>query len=247
MLPLASACLLVFAKRPEPGRVKTRLTALLTPDEAATLYEAFLRDALSAYAGLAREEGGPHVRVHFAPEPGFVHKEPGARAEPFADFVPAGVQAHLQRGDGLGQRMHHAFLDAFAAGYERVAIVGTDHPTLPLDFVRMAFELLREPRRVVLGPSEDGGYYLMGLNECYADLFDMDYSHAAVFDDTLQAVSYTAAEPVVLPPWYDVDTPADLARLAADLRAEQDPIAKALTRRTNETLARLVRLYPALG
>ena len=238
MPPLASACLLVFAKRPEPGRVKTRLTALLTPDEAAALYEAFLRDALGAYADLSREDGGPEVRVHFAPEPD---------AAPDDSLVPAGVAVHAQRGDGLGQRMHHAFLDAFAAGYERVVVVGTDHPTLPLDFVQVAFDMLREPRRVVLGPSEDGGYYLMGLNELYAGLFDMAYSHASVFADTLEAASRTPAEPIVLPPWYDVDTPADLARLVADLQDRSDPAAKALTRRTNEVLARLVRAYPALG
>ena len=237
MPPLDAACLLVFAKRPEPGRVKTRLTALLSPGEAAALYEAFLLDALDAYAQMGRTDG-VDVRVHVAPRPG----DPDG----FTDLVPRGVAAHRQRGDGLGQRMHHAFLDAFAAGYERVAVVGTDHPTLPVDFVRMACELLRTPRRVVLGPSEDGGYYLMGLNELYAELFDMDYSHSGVFDDTLAAAARTPAEPVVLPPWYDVDTPGDLARLAADLR-EQPPDAKALTRRTNEALARLVRAYPALG
>jgi glycosyltransferase A (GT-A) superfamily protein (DUF2064 family) len=184
------------------------------------------------------------VRVCFAPEP-------GAAAEDFADLVPGGASVHLQRGDGLGARMHHAFLDAFAAGYERVAVIGTDHPTLPLDFVALTFEMLKTPRRIVIGPSEDGGYYLMGLNEVYADLFDMDYSHAAVFDDTLRVAAATSAETVVLPPWYDVDTPGDLRRLAADLREQaasmQAAGAKALTRKTNEALARLVQAHPSLG
>ena len=245
MPPLSSACLLVFAKRPRPGRVKTRLTALLTPEEAAGLYSAFLQDALAAYVGMGRREERVSVRVCFAPEP-------GAAAGDFAGLVPGDAAVHLQRGDGLGARMHHAFLDAFAAGYERVAVVGTDHPTLPLDFVALTFEMLRTPRRIVLGPSEDGGYYLMGLNEVYADLFDMAYSHGSVFDDTLAAAAATPAETVVLPPWYDVDTPADLRRLVADLRSEQDapsqdPDAKALTRKTNEALARLVQAYPSLG
>ena len=167
----------MFAKVPEPGRVKTRLCPPLSPEQAAALYDAFLRDALDRYAALGAAAGGPAVRLYLG----------GAAREP-ADLVPDGVSVHPQRGDGLGERMLRAFVETFAAGHGRAVVVGTDHPTLPDSFFGLAFEALGDPMTAVLGPSDDGGYYLLGLNEVTADLFDMDYSHASVFDDTMERV-----------------------------------------------------------
>ncbi|MEL6771701.1 MAG: TIGR04282 family arsenosugar biosynthesis glycosyltransferase [Bacteroidota bacterium] len=204
------SALLVFAKRPEPGRVKTRLTALLTPEEAADLYAAMLRDALGAYAAL-----GCAVRLYLAPD-----EQGNAPALPDG-WVPGGVTVHAQHGDGLGQRMLHAFVDGFRAGHERLVVIGTDHPTLPLAYVEMTFELLREePLRVVLGPTHDGGYYLLGQNDLFPRLFtDMTYSHDGVFEETLRRAAEVTAEPVVLPTWYDVDTPAELQQLCREMDA----------------------------
>lgn len=220
--------LLVFAKAPEPGRVKTRLCPPLAPDEAATLSEAFLWDALDRYAAWAARTGAA-VRLHLAG---------GALDGP----TPPGVSVHRQRGAGLGERMLRAFVGAFAAGHDRAAVVGTDHPTLPLDFLALALGALRQPLTAVLGPSNDGGYYLLGLNEVAPDLFDMDYSHPAVFDDTLARAAEAGLAPVVLPEHYDVDEAADLARLRDEWQAGTDVGAR--TARVLQTLTDRGRLGP---
>ena len=220
------AALLVFAKLPEPGAVKTRLTTLLTHAEAAALSEAFLRDSLDAYGALPAD-----VRLYVDAPPETVP----------SGLAPAGVSLHAQRGDDLGARMLNASVEAFVAGYERVVIIGADHPTLPTAFVRLAFEELAAPLRVVLGPSEDGGYYLIGMNEVYPTLFEgMTYGHGAVLAETLARAQAVAAVSV-LPPWYDVDTPEALRRLSAELgRAGGAP------ERTREVVARLRLNHPSL-
>ncbi len=235
--PGSGEALIVFAKRPEAGAVKTRLTPLLTPGEAAELYEAFLRDSLDAYARL-----GADVRLYLT----------GAGTLPGA-WVPGTVSVHEQAGDGLGARMLRALVETFVAGYERALVIGTDHPTLPLAFVERGFEELRLPLSVVLGPSDDGGYYLIGMNEVYPALFDgMRYSHDGVFAQTLARAEATGAAVSVLPPWYDVDTPAALRRLASDVTASDGAAsdgaaeAAAAPRRTREVLAGLCRKYAEL-
>lgn len=194
------AALIVFAKVPRPGEVKTRLTPILTPAEAAQLYEAFLRDALALYADLS-----VHVRLYLAP--------------PLPDDFPTEeVDVVLeQEGEGLGERMKNAFRDTLD-DYERASIVGTDHPTLPLSFIRQSFSVLQTERSVCIGPSQDGGFYLLGMNAFYPQLFDgMSYSHDGVFTDTLARVGTTDARLTVLPRWYDVDTPAALEQMIADV------------------------------
>ena len=205
--PAPPPALIVFAKVPEPGRVKTRLCPPLTPEAAADLYDAFLRDALDRYAALGAAPGGPAVRLYL-----------GGAARVPDGLVPDGVTVHPQRGDGLGERMLHAFVETFAAGHGRAVVVGTDHPTLPDAYFGLAFDALDDPLTAVLGPSDDGGYYLLGLNEVTADLFDMAYSHGSVFDDTLERVMEHDLTPVVLPAHYDVDDGAALDRLVAEWR-----------------------------
>jgi len=198
-----NAVLLVFAKVPRPGHVKTRLTPVLTPEEAARLYRAFLRDAIAVYADLPVD-----VRLYLAP--------PFSEDEVHA--VPASISVHEQHGDGLGPRMAQAFREALNDGYDRAAVVGTDHPTLPPAFVQQSFASLEEEGTVCIGPSEDGGFYLLGMNTFFPQLFDgMIYSHAEVFSDTLARIGTTDAQLTVLPQWYDVDTPAALQRLVQEL------------------------------
>ena len=216
--------LLVFARVPEPGAVKTRLIPRLGPDGAARLYAAMLGDALDAYAAL-----GVSVRLYLAPGAG-----EDAPALPPA-LVPPGATVHAQRGDTLGDRMRNAFLDAFAAGAHRAVVIGTDHPTLPSEFVGLAFAHLDAPRAVTIGPADDGGYYLLGMRDFAPALFaGMTYSHPGVFADTLARAAADDREATVLPPWYDVDDPASLGRLRADLAADA-----ALAPRTRAALAAL--------
>lgn len=218
--------LIVFAKPPAPGRVKTRLTTALSDEEAARLYAAFLGDAVDGYADLAAD-----VRLYWS------------RAPDDSDAsLPAGsaLSEHVQQGDGLGARMRRAFRETLDAGAERAVIVGTDHPTLPAAFVERAFAALDEPERICIGPSDDGGYYLLGMNAFYPQLFaDMTYSRGDVFEETLERTRRTSADLTVLPSWYDVDTPADLRRLAHDLDA--DPSIRApRTRRTVKALRKQI-------
>jgi rSAM/selenodomain-associated transferase 1 len=227
------AALLVFAKVPAAGAVKTRLVPPLTAEEAAALYEAFLADALAGYAAPDAFGEPVAVRLYLAGE---------APAPP--GLVPPRVRVHRQRGDGLGARMQRAFAEAFVAGYGRVVVVGTDHPTLPRGCLAEAFGALHTPRTVALGPSDDGGYYALGLNDRAfgeAGLFAMRYSHGAVFDETHRRARAAGARVVLLPPWYDVDDADGLRRLAAEVRR-----GGAVPPKTAARLAALLDVYPAL-
>jgi hypothetical protein len=218
-----SDALIVFAKCPEPGRVKTRLTPVLTPGEAARLYAAFLQDALARY----RRLDGVDVRLYLGAPP----------SEDCAALLPAGLEWHEQEGDGLGPRMRSAFQETRTAGYDRAVLIGTDHPTLPMAFVRQAFEALRAPRSICIGPSADGGFYLLGMHGAYPVCFeDMTYSHPRVFEDTLARIGQTNAQLTVLPRWYDVDTPDDLARLVGALEDEDASAPLPNTRQVVEAL-----------
>jgi len=108
--------------------------------------------------------------------------------------------------------------DTLRAGYDRALLLGTDHPTLPVPFLKQADHALETPEALCLGPTEDGGFYLVGMSAYYPQLFeDMSYSHPQVFSDTLARADRTNARLTILPPWYDVDTPSDLTRMLADL------------------------------
>lgn len=196
--------LIVFARSPRAGHVKSRLTTLITPQEAADLYRAFLMDSLQQYASLniavrlyMSDEGAPHVPVF-------------------------GATLKRQHGDDLGQRMQHAFQETAKAGYKQIIIIGSDHPTLPLVFLQRAFEALSEAPTICIGPTEDGGYYLLGMNPLIHGLFDgIVYSRPDVFSLTRTRAYQTGANIIELPKWYDVDTPADLRRLT---REESVPV-----------------------
>lgn len=220
---MSTDALIVFAKPPTPGRVKTRLTPTLSDEAAAELYAAFLKDALLQYVPLPAD-----IRLYL-----------GARAPTVEAWTREQTDAdiHYQHGPALGSRMARAFVESFAAGYERVVIIGTDHPTLPTPFIEQAFERLDTPRAVTLGPSTDGGYYLLGMNDYFPELFhEMTYSHGEVFNETLARAHQAGAQLTVLPPWYDVDEPADLQRLTEDL-ADRSPSVAPHTRAQLEALS----------
>lgn len=198
------AALLVFAKVPRPGSVKTRLTPLLGPGEAARLYTAFLRDTLRQ----SRRLSGVDVRLYLAPP----------LPNGGVDGLPTDVSLHEQEGDELRTRMKRAFEETLREGYDQVVVTGTDHPTLPLSFLQEAFRSLEDSESLCLGPTKDGGFYLVGMSAFYPQLFDdMSYSHSQVFADTLSRAERTDAQITVLPQWYDVDTPEDLDRMLTDL------------------------------
>ena len=227
----ASSALIVFAKAPKPGRVKTRLTELLTREEAARLYEAFLRDSFAAYASLA-EHQEVALRLY--------HADPDWPVQ----LTPGRASLHRQRDGGLDERMAAAFRETFATGASHAVIVGTDFPTLPRAFLRKAFEVLKGASEAIcIGPTTDGGFYSLGVGGHYPQLFDdMSYSHAEVFAHTLSRAAAEEAVPVVLPEWYDVDRPDDLRRLAAELAGD----GAACAPQTRRQMRSLLEKYPSL-
>lgn len=202
--PAAGRLLLVFVKAPRPGQVKTRLAAALGAQAAADLYRRMAEGVLARTAPRA----GEYERlVCFAPA--------DARAEIEA-WLPAEALA-AQQGEDLGARMEAAFATAFAGGARLVAVVGSDVPRLAQEHVRAAWSAL-ESHDVALGPTPDGGYYLLGLREPRPSLFrDVPWGTGDVQDVTLERARAGGLSVCLLPSLRDVDTEEDLAAEAAFL------------------------------
>ncbi len=200
---VADRALVVMAKVPRPGRVKTRMGL---PGEMASRVYAELLEAVLVRADRAHDQVGFErvLAVALSPE--------DAKADAEA-LAPEGWRVVLQRGADLGERIQAAAADAGAA---RTVIVGSDAPTLPEDRIPGAFEALTRAR-AVFGPTEDGGYYLVGLRGPEPRLFDgIPWSTDAVMARTRAAARAAGIELVELSPWYDVDRLEDLQRAAAD-------------------------------
>lgn len=193
--------LIVMAKRPSPGQTKTRLTPPLTPQQAADLYECFLRDVLDIVRRV------PHITPFIAASP--PNSQPYfAQLAPDFGFVP-------QIGQNLSERLHFVMVQLLQAGFEQVAAINSDSPTLPAAYLRRAFTLLADPAvDVVLGPCEDGGYYLIGWKRPNPHLIlNVPMSTSRVLQDSLAIAAQEGLRVALLPEWYDVDETADLARL----------------------------------
>jgi rSAM/selenodomain-associated transferase 1 len=201
--------LAVMAKMPLPGEVKTRLCPPLTPAGAATLARCFLLDRLDQ----AREVAECEALVAFAPE---------ERAAEMRDLVPAGIRLVPQEGADLGMRMHRLLSGLLAEGYAGAIAVGTDSPTLPTAYLRGACAAIRDAAvDLVVGPAEDGGYYLIGLRAPAPGLFaDMPWSTETVMAETLARARRLGLRHALLPRWFDVDRSEDLARLRAPAHPE---------------------------
>jgi uncharacterized protein len=195
--------LLLFTKPAREGRVKTRLIGDLTAAEAAGLHAAFLEDLLGRL-----REGDFELRLAWALDPG--------------EEIPAGpVPGMRQEGSDLGERLYRA-LSTSEDGV--VMALGSDHPTLELELVERAFERVEAGADVVLGPAEDGGYYLIALRAAavHPRLFeDIAWSTERVLPATLERCRELGLAVELLPMASDVDTPDDLRRLAARM-AEDD-------------------------
>ncbi len=198
--------MIIFAKAPLPGQVKTRLCPPLTPDEAATLHGTFVLDILER-----SKDAQKRARVAFdrylwcSPSADHVYfKILGARH---------GVGLSTQTGDDLGTRMLGAFETLFGRGYRRVVMVGTDIPTLPPRLLNEAVERLAEDE-VVLGPALDGGYYLIGLARVVPELFrDVPWSTPDVLPATRKIAAGLHLRVALLAPLRDIDRLEDLQAL----------------------------------
>jgi len=206
----------VMVKAPRAGEVKTRLVPPLAGVEASSLAAAFARDTVDLVRRVARE-----VIVAYAPDDG--------RAALEAVLEDEGLMWHAQRGEDLGARIESAAAYAFEMRGGPVVIVGTDSPTLPPSFVESAFASLSSGESdVALGPTEDGGYYLVGLREIFKGLFrNVEWSTARVYGQTASNASRLGLRVLELPRWYDVDTSADLLRLRDELLSDGDARTRA--------------------
>lgn len=208
--------LLVIAKQPTPGQTKTRLAPPLTADAAAALYECFLADTLD----LVRRVPETDHLIAFLP----------AEARPYFAALAPDFELVLQEGVELGERLDHALTACLGRGYARAVIMNSDGPTLPATHLARAFAALRDGAEVVLGPSDDGGYYLIGVRQPTPRLLrQVRMSTPTVLADTLALAAEEGLQVELLPAWYDVDEAADLARLAHEL-AEAPPEVAPRTR-----------------
>lgn len=190
--------LIVVAKRPAPGKTKTRLSPPLTPEMASALYECFLRDTLDL---MQQVKDAQHI-IAYLDEPDYFK-----RLAPNFELIP-------QNGHDLGERLDNALTDCFSQGYGHVVIMDSDSPTLPSEYLNQAFSELAGGADVVLGPCGDGGYYLIGARNPIPRLLrEVQMSTPTVAKDTIAMSKEEGLNLAILPVWYDVDDGTSLTRL----------------------------------
>ena len=212
--------LILFIKYPEAGNVKTRLGAEVGFELAAELYRLFIQQTFELVQNCSAQKV-------------FVAFEPADREAEFSEFIPKQFAVFPQEGKNLGERMLNAFQYAFARGYKNVAILGSDSPTLPLKNIDEAFEKLSKSD-LVLGPSEDGGYYLIGLTHAHRGLFDkIEWSSSSVMQATIERAEKLRLQYKLLSVWYDIDTKKTLMRAAEE---EKNGMIRSLLEKHSESL-----------
>ena len=200
----------MFAKYWEPGQVKTRLATALGEQRAARVYQVFVETLIHRLAEVADRRA-----LAFTP---------ADREHEFRQVQATWDLQHQLNPGNLGARMKHFFETALRDGFHRVILIGSDSPDLPTDVLEQAFEQLRD-HDVVLGPSLDGGYYLIGAAGQVPQVFDgMPWSSPELWETTVARSTDQQCRFAVLPTWYDVDTLADLTLLNKKLaRRTGDP------------------------
>lgn len=186
--------LMIFVKNPEKGKVKTRLAKSVGDLEALLVYKKLLYYTVQVASGVPVSR-----QIWYS---SFID---------YKDSIDQGVfEKRLQEGDDLGARMKKAFARAFDEGFDRVLIIGSDCPGLTEEVILNAFNVL-DSHQVVIGPSEDGGYYLLGMRKFIPDLFvDVNWSTETVYEKTVETVKNLGLSYSTLPVLNDIDTAADL-------------------------------------
>jgi rSAM/selenodomain-associated transferase 1 len=214
-MSLTKNALIVVAKRPAPGKAKTRLSPPLTPELASALYECFLFDTLDQM----KQVSDVRHMIAYLDEPDYFQ-----RLAPDFELIP-------QQGHDLGERLDNALTACLARGYERVVIMDSDSPTLPPDYLAQSFEVLSDGADVVLGPCDDGGYYLIGVKQPTPRLLrEVHMSTPTVAAETMALARAENLNLITLPTWYDIDDVASLSRLLKEIET-QDQATAAHTRR----------------
>jgi rSAM/selenodomain-associated transferase 1 len=201
--------LVIFAKYPEPGSVKTRLSPEIIPAQAARLHRVMTDDVISLHA----DDPGHDTIVFFTPEDA---------GEKFNSWLGRKARLVPQEGDDLGARQLNAFRSALDEGYEKVVIIGSDCPCITRADIASAFAGL-DTADLVLGPSEDGGYYLIGARQAHPALFEgIEWGRPQVLEDTIKKADTAGLSIRLLDGRLDIDRYEDVKKLYALLKAEAD-------------------------
>lgn len=196
------SAVILFARDPVLGQVKTRLSSSFDDETILKLYICFVEDSLEKI----RQVGNADCFVGVSPEnhSGF-----------FNGTESSGMSLFVQQGKDLGDKMRQAFVDRFAEGYKKVVIIGSDSPSLPVSYIEKA---LASEKDLVLGPSTDGGYYLIAMAGRVSEVFGgVAWGTEKVLDETLKNINEANVSLELLPVWYDVDFPEDLKFLKTHL------------------------------
>jgi rSAM/selenodomain-associated transferase 1 len=201
--------IVIMAKVPSAGTVKTRLKPFLAPEQCAGLAASFLQDAESKSKSVCENT--------------IVAYSPADKREVLESILQTENILVEQNGANLGERMSNAFKFAFAQNSDAVVMVGTDSPTFPAEFIERAFKFLESGSDIVLGKAEDGGFYLIGLREFVPRLFEnIQWSSPTVFEETsANAAKFGLKNLTEIPAWYDVDISADLLVLRNEFLSDE--------------------------
>lgn len=249
----ALSALAIMTKAPRAGTVKTRLQPPLTAEEAAELNTCFLRDVADAISrascdcsgGLRPSSSG--IGAHRAPLQQTIARGVGVftpigTEKDYAQILTRDFDLIPQRGDKFGARLTFAIEDLLHVGFGSCCLINSDSPTVLADAFREAVtELQREGDRIVLGPSDDGGYYLIGVKKVHRRLFEeIDWSTDRVFAQTVERAREIHVHVHTLPTFFDVDDRATLHRLCDELlgKISGEKIAPATKKFLAELIAR---------
>ena len=186
---------ILFARDPVLGQVKTRLSPFLDNATILELYTCFLHDSLDKIRQVANADL-------------FVGVAPSNQSGFFTGTSGTDIRLFVKEGKDLGDKMRRALQDRFAEGYDKAVIIGSDSPSLPVTYIERA---LGSDKDLVLGPSTDGGYYLIGMRGKVVEVFDgVSWGTQKVLRETCAHLERDGAELELLPVWYDIDNPEDL-------------------------------------
>lgn len=209
-------------KAPVAGTVKTRLVPPLSKEDATMLYRYFIQDTFSRISAL----NGIGIIAAYTPQ----NQEYAIRK-----LLPLRTVLIPQKGKDLGERLVNIFSQLFSAGYKKVVIIGTDSPDLPIEYIKKSFAMLKGKTELVLGPAEDGGYYLIAMSRPCKEIFkNIKWSTDTVFEKTLEKAKKAGLKAALLPKWYDVDDMKSLMLLKENLKIH--PVAK----RTSKAIKKIL-------
>lgn len=205
-----------MTKAPQPGQVKTRLIPPLTANEASELNKWFLADTAASISNVCEP-----VKTAL----GIAVYTPVGAESSYSEILPPDFVLLPQRGEKFGERLYFAAVDLFRCGFESACLIDSDSPTVPAENFVQAVKFLSCPGdRIVLGPCDDGGYYMIGLKKPHEKIFEqIDWSTEHVLLQTKERARELGLEVKLLPTGYDVDDEASLRRLYRELVASNAP------------------------